>query len=171
MSRVSGRVTLALAVLFLPVGADSSGDALPEGVFRPWDGEWRGDFVIYSPTGDRRVIQVRHIYRSRDDHHQDGEIHDTLPDGTTVHKTAVNSIEDGQLFCRVYEEDGSLEVEHRGVYVDGHILWSSTDHKGRIRQVFRERVEGDRYFIDGVGIYGSDRQVVEIYTGRYRRVR
>jgi hypothetical protein len=37
--------------------------------------------------------------------------------------------------------------------------------------VFRERVDGDRYSIDGVGICGSDRQVVEIETGRYRRVR
>lgn len=142
----------------------------PDGIYRPWDGEWKGEFAIYSPTGEKRSIQVHHVYRSRSDTHQDVEIFDTLPDGATIRKTATNTVEDGRLVCRVFEEDGRLEVEHQGALVDGYLIWSSRDADGRVRQVFRERVVGDLYTIDGFGIYGAQREVVEIYAGRYRRV-
>ena len=158
-----------VAFVFL-IGFLSALEPIPSNVFRAWDGEWEGEFIIYDANGGQRVIETRHHYRSRDDTFQDVEIVDRMPDGTTIRKRAENVLEGGRLFCRVYFEDGRLEVEHHGVFQDGHILWSSRDEQGRIRQVFRERVQDDVYFIDGFGIYGPDREVVEIYVGRYRRV-
>ncbi len=143
----------------------------PGGVFRRWDGEWRGTFVVYAPEGTHRTtLRVHHVYRSRDDRYQTVAIEDTYPDGRVVHKKAVNTVEDGRLRCRVYREDGRLEAEHVGALVDGQIFWSSRDQSGRLRQFFRERIVDDEYLIDGFGLYGPDGGEVEIYVGRYRRI-
>ena len=140
------------------------------GVFSAWDGAWEGDFKILRPGEEPVTIRTRHVYRSESAILQRVTITDTMPDGSVVRKTADNIVDGEELLCRVFREDGSLEVEHRGELVENWLVWSSLDEDGRPRQIFRERVVEDDYLIDGVGIYGTRREIVEIYVGRYHRV-
>lgn len=144
--------------------------AADHGVYEPWDGAWEGEFRIVRASGETETLKVRHTYRSESPTRQWVNMLDEYPDGHRVQKTAENLVQNGKLLCRVYRRDGSLEVEHDGRLVDDELVWSSRDDRGRIRQIFRERIEDDLYSIDGVGIYGPERDVVELYVGRYRRV-
>ena len=139
--------------------------APPVAVFAELDGTWSGEFVGYDARGRELYrIRVRQTYRTVDEHTQEVQIADEMPDGTTIRGKGTNVARrrpDGslELTCRVEKSNGDV-VEHagrlvRGAEGDEQLVWYS-ETKGRT-ETFRERVrhEGERdvYSIDGMGIY------------------
>ena len=144
-------------------------------VFAPLDGTWRGEFCVRKPDGTLVTrLRVTQVYTRQSDTRQTC-VMDNVVDGKTTRETAENLITPaGELLCKVRKADGS-EVVHHGRAEGDQLFWSGTraaSEPGGLRlESFRERVEGDRYLIDGFGIYGDPLTGTCLFHGEYRRVR
>ena len=128
-------------------------------------GDWRGTFRVFDADGTLAdEIAVEQSYRWEGDV-QIGRFRDTLADGTVVTADARNYVGDaGKLICEVVKSDGTRTV-HRGTITGDDLFWHR-DEPG-IVEVFRERVEGDAYSINGLGRYGDGKPL--LFHGVYRR--
>lgn len=146
-----------------------------ENPFAPWDGRWRGTFTAYQADGKPLYeIQVNQEYRTVKPLTQSGVFTNRYADGRTETVHAVNLVEDGKLICRVRTVDkngkasGSVK-EHVGRRVGaGHIVWYADLGDGKFES-FSERVDGDRYVIFGVGVYGEKATDRHIFEATYNR--
>lgn len=144
---------------------------IPDDVYRPWDGKWKGTFIVYDGRGREETrIQVEQEYTSVTNQLQTVVIKDTYPSGWTVTKRGTNYVANGELRCDVIGPQPKCSSHHKGSYLGpGVIYWYSLDDDGRPREWFYEQVIGDEYRIDGAGIYGDKRDKVKVYIGRYKR--
>jgi hypothetical protein len=163
-----------LLALALPacVAADRTGkDEIPEAVFAPWDGIWKGTFEVLD--GEEiltRLDVVQKYYSDRPDL-QHGRFRERdQATGDVVTARAVNRREGDALICEVQKSTGE-RVVHRGRWTGRGIEWSRrTD---RVEEVFREEVKTDAngytvYVIDGYGRYDGGPRLT--FRGRYRKV-
>lgn len=169
------RMLLLLAILLtLPPTQEPRAEARPVDVFAGWDGSWQGTFVGYDPTGKELYrIAVRQTYRTLDATTQEVTIRDTMADGEVIEGKGRNTAEraaDGtlRLRCQVTKSNGD-EVVHEGRVVRGpsdrrEIVWSSVSEARS--ETFREWVDGDRYWIHGMGRYDG---TLMLMAGEYRR--
>ena len=161
-------------VVFMAIRATAGPDSDP---FEPWHGHWHGEFVAYSIEGiEQYRLSVEQTYKPAGPMQQSAVFTNRSAGGAieTVH--AVNLIRDGKLICRTRKigQDGSPYgemVEHMGRHLGpGHIMWFRRTGKDGF-ETFNERIDGDTYWIHGVRHAGGERGGVEIYEGRYVRLR
>jgi len=177
---------------------DTNVNAEYANVFKSLDGRWEGTFYVYNdPDGQIEngrpdvpltlallesknleiinELEVVHIYESENEYYQNGLIIDTYLDGNgeqvTVESTAVNKVENGELFCIVNKPDE--QVVHLG-YIDNEnfIVWHRALENPTKVEFFREKAEGDLYTIVGYGYYGNDDPSLQPKTwfyGAYER--
>lgn len=151
-------------------------------VFKPLDGTWSGDFIVYVDTAGQQkgiaqptninfnniknpslkklsVIKSKHIYRSVSNYIQKGEIIDIIKksDATTdtIISKAINFVENGKLKCIVTKPNET--VIHDGEYLGNNtIVWHRNITKPKRIEYFKETVDSLHYKIIGWGYYGKD---------------
>lgn len=159
-------------------------------VFKPWDGNWSGDFIVYLDTlGQQKgnaqptdidfdiinkpsfilqsVIKADHIYKSVSSFRQEGIITDIVTSGSgkpdTIKSKAVNEVKNGKLKCLVYKPN-ELGI-HEGKYLgDNTIVWQRSLSNPLKIEYFKETVRDGHYKIIGWGYYGKDNPTL---TPRY----
>lgn len=168
-------------------------------VFKPLDGVWQGEFVVYrdprGQTGGKRqpqnisegmleelplvveqTLQVRQTYVSESPYFQRVRIEDTYvtAEGDTqiVVSRGVNKVQNGELWCVVRKPEET--VVHSGSLADSTtLIWQRDEREPLKIEYFRETVRRDEYVIVGWGYYGDDDpQLTPQYWfhGRYERV-
>ena len=162
-----------LALLILTT--TDPGQHSSENPFAPWNGIWQGEFVAYGADGEIRYrMRVEQKYTQIGMDLQRGVFVNRVAgkEAETVH--AVNTVEDGKLFCRVRSIDNKGKAigpvrEHQGRLVGpGHIFWYSDLGDGKFES-FNERVDGTSYTIHGVGVYGPHPEDRHLFEARYTR--
>ncbi len=168
--------TVALAlVLTVGAGAPSAGAQSLRQALEPFEGAWRGSFVVTTPDGERvDSLVAMHRYRW-DGPVQKGMLVDRYPaSGRVDTSRARNYVADGRLVCEVTHPDGSTTV-HRGRVRGNAIVWHRRTAEGVVES-YRERVvdtpDGPEYRIDGFGVYpdGQGAQSYVLFYGRYERI-
>jgi len=151
-------------------------------VFAPWNGKWKGQFVVYNdPKGQKKGkaqpkniskalldqmdleeslrIDVLQEYNSTSPYRQTVRILDTYTDESgkenVVESTGYNAVEEGKLVCVVNKPDE--KVVHQGmVPADSTIIWGrDLSHPTKV-EYFYEEIKANTYFIVGWGYYGED---------------
>ena len=151
-------------------------------VFKPLDGIWEGDFIVYIDTLGQQagipqpkeidyaiidnlsfklqaIVKTKHIYKSVTPFYQEGEIKDiiTNSDGTedTIKSNARNLVKNNKLKCFVYKP--TEIVVHDGKYFGNNtIVWQRSLKKPFKIEYFKETVKDGHYKIIGWGYYGKD---------------
>jgi len=162
----------------VPLSPDSS----LAGVYAPWDGHWKGEFVIYThPDGqlstpvqpqitdlrelishgvvEQNRLSVEQFYESESPFYQRVKIIDTYENAEgeeiSVTSTGYNAVEGKELICVVNKPDE--QVIHKGAFPqDSVLIWSRSWQAPLKVEYFYEKVEGDTYSIIGWGYYGKD---------------
>lgn len=177
----------------LPIFAEAD-EAFKE-VYKPLDGKWKGDFLIYEDTvrggiDENRLyqldtlslrhpslklsnsIQVEQQYESLSPYFQTVTITDFYPDQSkTVTSKGVNKVQDGKMWCVVRKPDET--VIHEGS-TDGPstIIWQRDLKEPTRKEYFYETVRADTYEIIGWGYYDGD-DVTQMpkywFYGAYKR--
>ena len=157
-------------------------DSALASAFAPWDGHWKGEFVIYShPEGQQTApvqpqitsleellaqgvteqsrISVEQFYESESPFYQRVKIIDTYTDSEgnpkQVTSTGYNAVQGKELVCVVNKPDE--QVIHKGEYPqDSLLIWSRSLTDPLKIEYFYEKVEGNTYSIIGWGYYGND---------------
>jgi len=178
---------LVVTALFLWIGIFGVGTFLksmspPEGStrlvspFKPWDGNWEGEFSVTNAKGEvitRLNVKQRYRHVMADERfEQEGHFEVTnLATGEMEIEKALNSSEfDGTgMHCKVFKKNGAVVEEHVGRFEGEVLIWSRDESFAK--EEFREWIEGDVYFIEGEGMYG-DLETAEALTmhGEYKRV-
>ena len=151
-------------------------------VFGPWNGKWKGQFIVYNdPNGQQKGkaqpreiskamldgmgleeslrIDVEQEYVSTSPYYQTVKIRDTYTDGdgkvNVVESTGYNKVEDTQILCVVNKPDE--QVIHQGmVPADSTIIWGRDVRDPTKVEYFYEEIKANTYFIVGWGYYGED---------------
>ncbi len=151
--------------------------APPADPFKAWNGTWKGEFICYDIEGHERYrLQVEQTYKSAGAAQQSAVFKNRSADGTVETVHAVNLVRDGKLICRsrTIAPDGKPigeTIEHQGEYIGpGHIIWHRRIAEAGF-ETFNEIVDGDTYWIHGVGLYGGDPHDINIFEARYKRVK
>ena len=159
-----------------PANANAVAEVEANDPLAPWNGTWRGTFIAYRADGQPLYrIDVEQTYEMVKPNTQRGVFVNRYADGTTQTVHAVNLVEQGRLVCRVRPIDangkGTGKVkQHIGHRIGpGHIIWYSDLGGGRFES-FNEVVQGDRYTIHGVGVYGDKPADRHIFEAVYQRV-
>lgn len=170
-----------------------------ENIFKPLDGTWRGQFIIFTdtrgqgdspvqpkditektlrnlPLQEQSVIDVKQIYESVTPYFQKVTIFDTYVnvkgERQVVQSHGVNKIQDGKLWCVVLKPDET--VIHSGHLEGGQtIVWQRHLTKPLKIEYFKETVSGDFYSILGWGYYGDDHPDLSPgywFKGLYKKV-
>ena len=168
------------ATLFATLGVVQDQSSAPVEVFADLEGTWSGTFVGYDQTGNELYrIAVKQRYQTLNDTMQKVIIYDTMPDGTVISGSGINTARrraDGSLDLRCsIDKSNGQRVAHTGRVVigpdgDQQIVWYSSgpDRIETFREVVRR--EGDRlvYEINGMGRYGK---TMILMHGRYIKQR
>lgn len=141
-------------------------------VFSPWDGRWRGRFVVKDGEDVLTELQVEQRYRSVSPERQFGFFDERdVATGVRTTATATNSVTPDGLRCEVEKSNGE-RVVHRGRPTDdGGIEWFRKTPD--LEEHFFEKVYTDPsgqtwYAIEGWGRYGGGPRLT--FEGRYRRI-
>jgi len=168
------------ATLFATLGVGQDQSSAPVEVFADLEGTWSGTFVGYDQAGNElyRIAVTQH-YQTLNDTMQKVIIYDTMPDGTVISGSGINTArrrEDGSLDLRCsIDKSNGQRVAHAGRVVigpdgDQQIVWYSSgpDRIETFREVVRR--EGDQlvYEINGMGRYGK---TMILMHGRYIKQR
>ena len=170
------------AIILNKCGENNNKEIDYANVFKPLDGTWSGEFMVYIDTAGQQkgiaqptnidfnniknpslkilsVIKAKHIYRSVSDYRQEGEILDIIKksDRTTdtIISKAINLVENGNLKCFVYKPRET--VIHDGEYLGNNtIVWKRSLSDPLRIEYFKETVHNGHYKIIGWGYYGND---------------
>ena len=150
-------------------------------VFKALDGDWEGEFIIYTwqgelpdrlpdpgllsstylkslPIKEVNRIHVQQSYHSLSPYYQKVEIIDTYDEGGVPRKVTsygVNKIEDGKMWCIVQKPD-ELIIHSGSLQGEHTIVWErALDNPLKIEH-FCETVFAQSYEIVGYGYYGDD---------------
>ncbi len=152
-------------------------DSSLAGVFKPWDGRWKGTFHTYErtkpvpelgqepdslhlldfdtlPLKKVETLHVKQIYRSISPFRQTVTIIDKPRDkeGKTVKSRGMNKVVNGSLWCIVEKPDE--KVIHNGIRVnDTTLIWYRDQHNPLKKEYFRETASSGTYRIKGWGYY------------------
>lgn len=168
-------------------------------VFKPLDGKWKGQFIVYRDSlGQREAnsqprdidkayldklplieelrIDVEQIYTSESPYYQRVQIKDTYKEanGTTqtVESTGFNEVKKGKLRCVVNKPDE--KVVHKGsTKPENVIIWERSLKNPTKIEYFYETVDEQFYSIIGWGYYGNDDPKLSPKTwfyAKYKRV-
>ncbi|MGY6649626.1 hypothetical protein [Wenyingzhuangia sp. IMCC45574] len=158
---------------------ETSKDNKYANVFKPLDGTWKGEFVIYEDTSRVQVsgidlehisiqnirksslvevgrIQVKQVYTSESPYYQKVTITDYYPkENKTEISTGVNKVEDGEMWCVVNKPNE--KVVHFGI-TEGEktIIWRRKEQNPQKIEFFKEKVSKNTYSILGYGYYQGD---------------
>lgn len=172
-----------LTSLFLVLSCTSQPDPSLANIFAPWDGKWKGEFIIYEdslgqqegkpfpeirsleelqtlPLKETFRVQVKQEYISETPFYQTVKIQDTYAEADgklkTVTSTGYNKVEGSDILCVVNKPEE--QVIHSGkVPAPNTIIWSRDLRDPELKiEYFYEKVEEDTYYIVGWGYYGSD---------------
>ncbi len=140
-------------------------------MFKPWDGTWKGRFVVKDGAGKRlTTLDVEQTYRSLSPRQQLGSFREVdVATGVVTTATATNSHDGRTMTCEVRKSNGE-QVKHTGRWTGEAIEWSRDTP--RAREFFSERViDGDDgatyYEIQGWGEYDGGERLY--FEGRYRK--
>lgn len=167
--------------------------------FKPLDGNWQGEFVVYRdqrgqtegesqpqsistetlehlPLQVEQTLQVRQEYVSETPYFQLVRIRDTYVtapgDTQTVTSRGVNKVQNGKLWCVVKKPEET--IVHSGTLTDSTtLIWQREERDPLKIEFFRETVEQNEYVIVGWGYYGDDDPQLapqHWFRGRYERV-
>lgn len=174
MRSILRTVALTLAII-VGVGAPSVEAQSLRQALEPFEGAWRGSFVVTTPDGEMvDSLVATHRYRW-DGTVQTGTLVDRYPASGRVDTShARNYVADGRLVCEVTHPDGSTTV-HYGRVRGNAIVWHRRTEEGVVES-YRERVVdtpgGPEYRIDGFGVYpdGQGARSYVLFYGRYERI-
>lgn len=142
--------------------------------FKPWEGEWEGELAAFNAMTGAAVSRTtyrqtfRHVAAGKD-FRQEGHFEAAdAATGKAEEEKLLNQCQfDGTgLRRKTLKHHGGVVIEYRGSVGPAGILWWRAI-PGAI-ETLSERVEGDRYFVEGYGIYGGPDQFV-VFMGEFRR--
>jgi len=147
-------------------------------VYKPLDGVWKGQFLIYEDSdlklkdqlelmeigkedlrrkGLKQVnaIEVTQVYESITPYFQKVTITDTYPNTGNVEVSyGVNKIQGGKMWCIVKKPNET--VIHNGESEGNTIIWSRNEQSPQRIEYFKETVLDNSYEIIGWGYYEGD---------------
>ncbi len=166
-------------------------------VFKPWDGHWKGKFLVLNhPEGQREgksmprltqreelmamnldtglVINVEQRYNSTSPYYQTVAITDRYMENgkeKVVKSEGYNEVRGDSLICVVKKP--SETVVHQGEDLgEGMIIWSRTLKDPLKAEYFYEVATDSAYTIVGWGYYGSDdleKEPKTYFYGKYQK--
>jgi hypothetical protein len=149
------------------LAAEVNVEKIPSDLFRRYAGKWKGDFWVYSPTGQKEQSQAASVeYTVNGDGTMKMEsfYNDRISKNWVTAETATYVNEGDKLRVTIKRPNGQI-AKQTGRFNDGQLFLVADISDGVEHN--RERVDGKRLLIDGFGVYFGKNSDSHVFIGRF----
>jgi hypothetical protein len=148
-------------------------DKVPRDLFRRYQGNWSGNFWVYSPLGKKEQvnkIQAEYSVQNDGSMRMITNSYDMISKTWVVQETATYTIQGDTVYVEIRRPNGEVSRQV-GHWSDDQLFLQGQINDGV--EHFRERVDSNgRLLVDGFGVYGPVKgNDHHIFIGRMTRER
>lgn len=151
------------------LSAEVNVEKVPSDLFRRYQGKWKGDFWVYSPSGKKEQSQAASIeYTMNGDGTMKMEsfYFDRLSKTWVTAETATYVNEGNSVRITIRRPNNAV-AKQTGYFNDGQLFLVADITDGV--EHYRERIDGKRLLIDGFGVYTGPKSDSHVFIGRFLR--
>jgi hypothetical protein len=142
-------------------------DKIPGDLFQRYAGKWKGDFWVYTPSGNKEQSQaasVEYVLNGDGTMKMESFYFDRISKTWVTAETATY-VNDGNSVRVTIRRPNNAVAKQTGHFKDGQLFLVADINDGV--EHYRERIDGKRLLIDGFGVYSGKSADSHVFIGRF----